>query len=288
MASVRLSDGRSLAYHITGSSEGVPILFFHGASDSGVLRYFDDKLTANMGAWLIGVTLPGVGASSPCRRRKLVDWGRDVAELVDALGIDRFAVVGHGAGGPHALSVAHAMPDRVSRVVLVSPAPVTSDIQMRDVHVSPELKATAWLHRLRLYFLIRLIMWLVARKASRDVDTYMTEAAFTYPADADIYRQSDEQRPIMAESIAQGFMQNGEGIYEMVMAVCGRWGFRPEDVTRPVTMFYGEADDFFDNRMHLSLAVRLPNCQTHMWSKGGHYAMLTREHWTMLLKEAMK
>jgi pimeloyl-ACP methyl ester carboxylesterase len=288
METVRLSDGRLLAYCVHGAPEGYPVLFFHGASDSAVLRYFDDAFTAAMGVRFIGVCLPGVGGSSPSRGRRLVDWGRDVAEFADALRLESFAVAGHGAGGPHALSAAHVLPDRVRRVVLVSPSPVTSELRLRDLHASPEIVAVAWLHRLRLYFAINWVMRLISRKAVKDVHAYLDEAAFTYPADAAIYRRSSEQRVVMEESIRQGFMQNGEGIYEMVMSICGRWGFRPEEVTRPVTLFYSEHDDFFDCRMPLSLAERLPDCQAHMWSAGGHYEFMKRDRWETFLKAALE
>ena len=47
-----------------------------------------------------------------------------MAAVADALGIDRFAVLGHSGGGPHALACGALLPDRVLAVVSVSaPAP---------------------------------------------------------------------------------------------------------------------------------------------------------------------
>ncbi|CAA9545040.1 MAG: Hydrolase, alpha/beta fold family [uncultured Thermomicrobiales bacterium] len=36
-----------------------------------------------------------------------------VSTIVDALGIERFAVMGHSGGGPHALACAALLPERV-------------------------------------------------------------------------------------------------------------------------------------------------------------------------------
>ena len=51
----------------------------------------------------------------------MVDWGPDMEQLADALGVGQFAVAGHSGGGPHALAVAAHLPDRVTRGVLASP-----------------------------------------------------------------------------------------------------------------------------------------------------------------------
>jgi pimeloyl-ACP methyl ester carboxylesterase len=51
----------------------------------------------------------------------MIDWGSDMRELADALGLGEFVVAGHSGGGPHALAVAAKMPDRVTRGVLASP-----------------------------------------------------------------------------------------------------------------------------------------------------------------------
>jgi pimeloyl-ACP methyl ester carboxylesterase len=43
----------------------------------------------------------------------MVDWADDVAELAEALEIDRFAVAGTSSGGPYALACAVKLPARV-------------------------------------------------------------------------------------------------------------------------------------------------------------------------------
>ena len=51
-----------------------------------------------------------------------------MAAIADALGIGRFAVLGHSGGGPHALACAALLPERVIAAVSVSgPAPFDAD-----------------------------------------------------------------------------------------------------------------------------------------------------------------
>ena len=60
---------------------------------------------------------PGYGGSTPHPGRDVVSAAADVAGVADALGIDRFAVMGVSGGGPHALACAAALPGRVLAAV---------------------------------------------------------------------------------------------------------------------------------------------------------------------------
>ena len=61
------------------------------------------------------------------------------------------------------------------------------------------------------------------------------------------------------------------------------WGFRPEDVTQPVTLFLGDADGILSPQMYRDLSRRLPRCEAREWGGGGHYALFARARWAELL-----
>ncbi|WP_336923787.1 alpha/beta fold hydrolase [Aquipuribacter sp. SD81] len=70
---------------------------------------------------------------APGSRGGLAAWTESAAGLMAALGLDRYAVVGHSMGGAVALAVAAAHPDRVTHVVGVSAmgapgAPLSPDL----------------------------------------------------------------------------------------------------------------------------------------------------------------
>ena len=65
---------------------------------------------------------PGFGMSTFQPYRRLIDWADDVAVLADAVGADQFLVAGFSGGGPHALAVAHGLPDRVRAVAVIGGA----------------------------------------------------------------------------------------------------------------------------------------------------------------------
>lgn len=89
---------------------------------------------ADAGYRAVAVDLPGF-AETPPSAPDQGPWG-DVLETMDALAIDRAALVGNSFGGAVALRLAVVAPERVSALALISaPAP--------DIEPSAELEA-AW------------------------------------------------------------------------------------------------------------------------------------------------
>jgi len=95
LESIKLSDGRDLAFDVYGDPNGTPVIFNHGLSDSRLIRNPDESLTVSLGVRVIAADQPGVGGSSPQKDRKMVDWGKDMEELADSFGLGKFAVAGH-------------------------------------------------------------------------------------------------------------------------------------------------------------------------------------------------
>src|SRR6516165_11024718 len=119
---VRLRDGRQLSYAQYGDPDGFPILNAHGG-----LACRLDVAGAAPAAEMCGVRLvspdrPGVGHSDPQPGRTILDWTRDVTELLDRLDVDRFALMGWSLGGQYAAAVGYALPQRVTRAAIVAGA----------------------------------------------------------------------------------------------------------------------------------------------------------------------
>lgn len=102
MSSLKLRDGRQLAFEQFGTENGIPVIFQHGLGDSMMARHPDEKLTIEAGIRLITVDRPGYGESSPHPGRNFLSWVPDIEQLVDQLKIDRFGILGHSGGAPYA------------------------------------------------------------------------------------------------------------------------------------------------------------------------------------------
>lgn len=89
----------------------------HGTPQTGTPP---EPLVALPGVRWLSVDRPGYGGSSPRPGRSVADAAADTAALADAVGVDRFAVLGASGGGPHALACAAALPDRITGVVSIA------------------------------------------------------------------------------------------------------------------------------------------------------------------------
>ena len=280
-----LRDGRTLAYDSYGDPDGTPVIFSHGFSDSHVIRNPDDQLTASLGVRWIAADQPGVGGSSPKKGRKMVDWGADMEELADHLGLERFNAAGHSGGGPHALAVAFHMPDRVGKVALASPVAPFDQPGVTKMLVMKDLKTIAKLRHL--HHFIRWVMHFDAKRIEKDIPSYVESVADELPNEAKVMLRNPEQEALFEENFRLGYMQDEEGVYEMTMALWD-WGFSPQSVRQPVDVFYGTADDIISPDMPLYLARELPNSQSHAWEGAPHYGFVDQENWIEFVKAAAR
>ncbi|UYV35761.1 alpha/beta hydrolase [Rhodobacteraceae bacterium D3-12] len=107
---------------------GLPLLMLHGNSTSH--QVFRNQLEGEIGATYrcIAVDLPGHGASDdahdPDRTYNMQGYGATAIELMQELGIDRYAVLGWSLGGHIALDMM-AQTDDLAGVMITGSPPIT-------------------------------------------------------------------------------------------------------------------------------------------------------------------
>jgi pimeloyl-ACP methyl ester carboxylesterase len=115
-------DGLSIYCRRSTGGDSVPIVHVHGFAISG--EYLMPTARRLAGRWVNVVPdLPGYGRSK--RRGHPLDipaLAEALLAILHALDIDKAVLVGNSMGCPVGLEVAQAAPDRVHRLVLVSPA----------------------------------------------------------------------------------------------------------------------------------------------------------------------
>jgi pimeloyl-ACP methyl ester carboxylesterase len=118
--SMRLPDGRDLAWAEYGDPFGYPVILCHGVPGSRRQVPPFDALTTERHARLIVPDRAGYGLSDSMRGWGLAQWRTDMVALVEHLALGDFAVGGVSGGAPFACALVAEFGGRVSRLVLVS------------------------------------------------------------------------------------------------------------------------------------------------------------------------
>lgn len=120
---LELSDGRRLHIYDTGADDAktrLAIVWHHGTPNLGEPPEPLLPAAVRRGIRWIGYDRPGYGGSTPDPGRDVASAATDVSAIADALGIGRFAVMGHSGGCAHALACSALLAERVIGAVSVS------------------------------------------------------------------------------------------------------------------------------------------------------------------------
>lgn len=121
-AAGRRFEAGGLQSFVREQGQGDPIVLFHGIPSSSYLYRKVIPLMAERGFRALSFDLPGLGfaARLPGFDYTFAGLGRWAATAVDALGLDRFHLVVHDAGGPVGFEMAAAMPERIRSLTLLN------------------------------------------------------------------------------------------------------------------------------------------------------------------------
>jgi len=264
---VRLSDGRALAYAEWGDPAGTPVLHFHGIPGSRLERHTDDRIYARLGIRYVTMDRPGYGRSDPSPGRTFVDWGADVAELTAALGIERFRAFAVSGGAPFALAVAAVFPESVERLTIVSGVgPVDRPGAFKGMELSERASYWASPRYPRATAAISGAALSSAVRASSALARAASHAGKTAAARAQGARALTEQ---LRESLRQGARAM---VWEN--ALCAQpWGFELASVSPEVQLWHGDHDHVCPLHHAQYVAGSLPRA-TLTVRRGGHLLVL--------------
>ena len=254
-----LADGRSLQLSDTGpAGDDRLTLVWHNASPhTGALLEPVRAAAADRGIRVITYARPSYGGSTPHPGRTVTSAGQDVAQIVDALGVERFAVMGHSGGGAPALACAAAMPDRVSGVVsLAGPAPFTSDFDWyAGMHSDAALRAAA--------------VGRGPRAALAETEEF-DPASFT----AADHGALEAEWAAMGEDAGRAGGAGSDGLIDDDVATASPWGFELSAVTAPVLLVHGEQDRIIPVSHSHWLLRHCPDASLWLRPRDGHISVL--------------
>ena len=272
-----LNDGRLVWYLDEGPDDGVAVLFCHGSPSSRLAAVDHVAGAVERGGRLVAPDRPGLGRSDPEPGRSLASWASDVAELLNHLRVARFRVLAVSGGGPYALALAWALPDRVERVALLS-SPGSFDIPGAMDGMARAHRLTWRLAR----WSPRALGWLLGRQAAalRDDPERFEQAIVRsmHGADREALEvlDADARRRFITAPLVEALINGSGGAVEDLRILRAPWGFGVQTIEVPVHLWHGEADDATPRQMGGWLAAMIPGAEARFLAREGHTSTILR------------
>ena len=276
---VRGSNGRAIGYGEFGDPDGTPVVLCHGFGDSRLTRYPDDDLTARLGVRLITMDRPGIGLTDPMKGLTILDRTDDIIDLANSLGLNKFAVLGWSGGAPFALAAAGCMPGSVTRVGIAGgfgpfERPGFKRLVPRELRrIMTILKVAPWMST---------VMANESSKQLKNGSGGGISDSMMGGADAAILNGAGVRENVTAGA-EEAFRQGPAGVAaDMLLLFRFKWGFNPEDVQRPVELWYGDDDRVTPVDVGRGLASVLPDARLRVKPGAGHLLYLM--YWEEILR----
>jgi pimeloyl-ACP methyl ester carboxylesterase len=114
-----------IAYEAAGPDDGTQVLLLHGWPDDvrtydGIAERLDQAGFRTLAPWLRGYGETRFRSARSMRSGQISAMAQDALDLVDALGLDRFAIVGHDWGARIGYVLASLYPERITRLAALS------------------------------------------------------------------------------------------------------------------------------------------------------------------------
>ncbi|HEX6552921.1 MAG TPA: alpha/beta hydrolase [Ktedonobacteraceae bacterium] len=279
---IRLPDGRQLGYAEYGDPEGLPLLYFHGTPGSRLQGEVFDAPARGVEVRMVAPGRPGQGLSDFQPERTMLDWAHEVEALADHLHLERFAVMGISGGGPYAAATAYQLPERVTKLALISTVcplsfPGATTGMLPAVRLAFRLARSApWA--------VNLLMRNMDRNGNQPERARKRALSNRRVPPADIAMLEDDEfwKTLLANR--REATRNGTRGVARDVVLCARpWGFQLEDIQVPTLLWHGEADVNAPVSMGRAIARIIPNCQATFVPGEGHLS-LARKHMDEILR----
>jgi pimeloyl-ACP methyl ester carboxylesterase len=213
---------------------------------------------------------PGIGWSDRDKSRTVASWGADVRALADHLTLERFAVFGWSAGGPHALACAAALPDRVSRVATCGGmAPIRNGADRKELGLAADRMLIPLCRHASLLARVALLAASGRRGPERARKQFLRALGDT---DRKLLEPWPAKELVCWEGDRVGAFVNGTaGAVDDYRAYgAPDWGLDLDGVQQQVDCWHGEDDELVPMSHAERLAASLPNATLHN-VEGGHF-----------------
>ena len=244
----------------SGGDGAVVVVWHHGTPNIGTPPEPLFATASRLGVRWLSYDRPAYGGSSPDPGRDVASAAELTAAVADAVGVDRFAVMGHSGGSPHALACAALLPERTSAVLAASTlAPYWAEGLDWFAGMAPQAEAT-----------------LRAAAAGREAKERYEATA---PDDGSSFTQADHEALAGVWSwfgsvVGPALTDGPGGLIDDDLAYVAPWGFDPAAVQTSVLLLHGDQDRVAPVAHAAWLARRMPVAELRVMPGDGHISVL--------------
>lgn len=253
-------DGSKISFVEYGAVDAPAVVLIHGLAGCWQ-NWLENIVQLGEDFRVIAIDLPGFGASEmPREPISIPGYARCVVGLLDELGIQRASLIGNSMGGQASVQVSIDHPERVDRVIVVSPAGYSTSDVPELLHRGAELFSPI-LPRLSGHNKF------VARRGR------LRKIAFF-----GIIAHADKIRPELAYEL-MGFSRR-PGFRDALLALLTH-DFRGElhTITAPTLIIWGRSDGLITSGDAHRFAKKIPGSLKLIANDTAHLAMLERPAW---------
>ncbi|MFG2881905.1 alpha/beta fold hydrolase [Streptomyces sp. NPDC048297] len=256
------TDGRRLHVYHTGPRDTgeLVVLWHHGTPNLGMPPRPLFPAADRLGIRWVSYDRPGYGGSAPVAGRDVAWAAHDATAVADALGVERFAVVGHSGGATHALACAALLPERVVGAVAVSGlAPYGAEGLDWFAGMNASCRES-----------------LAAAVAGREAKERHEERAVYDP---EMFTAADHAALAGAwswfgEVVGPAVALGPGGLIDDDLAYIGPWGCDPAAITAPLLLLHGGRDRVVPSGHGAWLADHCPGAEFRLAPADGHISVL--------------
>jgi pimeloyl-ACP methyl ester carboxylesterase len=260
---LQLGDGRTLhVYDTDADADRLAVFWHHGTPNIGAPPEPLFAAAEELGIRWVSYDRPGYGGSTPYPDRDVASAAAYVCTIADALGIDKFALMGHSGGGSHALACGALLPERVLGVVSVAGlAPFDAEGLVWFAGMAPSgaasLRAAA-----------------EGREAKERYEASADEDADPGFIPADLAALEGEWSWFI--SVVRPAIEKGPGgLIDDDLAYVAPWGIDPAQVIAPILLLHGGRDRVVPSSHSEWLARHCPSAELWLYPDDGHISVLT-------------
>ena len=245
-------DGRTLDVLVGGYASSLTALVCHHGTPSDATIWNDWHADAVENKLrLISVSRPGYAFSERKPGRSVSCAAADVEDVLDALGIEKFLVIGWSGGGPHGESDLDSLSD-------MGP----ENIEHKKIAIQGEEPLREWAK-------VNAAAWFTI------ADEDLVAALGGLVPEIDVYALNEQgQAKIWASSIRR-CLQNGiDGYIDDSLVFCKYWGFKPAEIQTPVTIWQGDLDLMVPFTHGQWLIKHIPNAKGMLEIGHGHISLI--------------